>query len=44
MLGKAPKQEQQKLAASIDVALEVLPDIVVGDWNKAIQILHSQKA
>lgn len=44
VLGKAPKQEQQKLAASIDVALEVLPDIVVGDWNKAMQILHSQKA
>lgn len=44
VLGRAPKEEQQKLAASIDFALDVLPEIVAGDWNKAMHKLHSQKA
>lgn len=44
VLGKAPKEEQQKLAASIDFALDVLPEMVAGDWNKAMHKLHSQKA
>ena len=44
VLGKAPQDEQQKLATSIDFALEVLPDILRGNWTKAMQRLHSPKA
>lgn len=44
VLGIPSKQEQQKIATSIDFALDVIPEIVVGDLNKAMQILHNQKA
>lgn len=44
VLGRAPRSEQEKLDASIDFALGVLPDILAGEWNRAMQALHSQKA
>nr|WP_255263529.1 aminoacyl-tRNA hydrolase [Pseudomonas aegrilactucae] len=44
VLGKAPRAEQDKLDASIDFALGVLPDILAGDWTRAMRALHSQKA
>jgi len=44
VLGKAPRAEQDKLDASIDFALGVLPDILAGDWTRAMRELHSQKA
>lgn len=44
VLGRAPQAEREKLDASIDFALGVLPDILVGDWTRAMQRLHSQKA
>lgn len=44
VLGRAPRSEQEKLEASIDFALGVLPDMLAGDWTKAMQKLHSQKA
>lgn len=44
VLGKAPRAEQEKLDASIDFALGVLPDILAGDWTRAMRELHSQKA
>jgi len=44
VLGRAPRSEQEKLEASIDFALGVLPEILAGDWTKAMQQLHSQKA
>jgi PTH1 family peptidyl-tRNA hydrolase len=44
VLGKAPRAEQEKLDASIDFALGVLPDIFAGEWNRAMKTLHSQKA
>ncbi len=44
VLGRAPRSEQEKLEASIDFALGVLPDMLAGDWTKAMQQLHSQKA
>ena len=44
VLGRAPRSEQEKLDASIDFALGVLPDILAGEWHRAMQTLHSQKA
>ncbi len=44
VLGRAPRAEQELLSASIDSALEVLPQILAGDWTKAMHKLHSQKA
>ncbi|MFI8607421.1 aminoacyl-tRNA hydrolase [Pseudomonas sp. NPDC077649] len=44
VLGRAPRSEQELLDQSIDFALGVLPDILAGDWTRAMQKLHSQKA
>ena len=44
VLGRAPRSEQEKLEASIDFALDVLPEMLAGDWTRAMQQLHSQKA
>ncbi|MBD1550904.1 aminoacyl-tRNA hydrolase [Pseudomonas typographi] len=44
VLSRAPRAEQEKLDASIDFALGVLPDILAGDWARAMRELHSQKA
>lgn len=44
VLGRAPRSEQEKLEASIDFALDVLPEMLAGDWTKAMQKLHGQKA
>lgn len=40
----APQAEREKLDASIDFALDVVPEILAGDWTRAMQRLHSQKA
>ena len=44
VLGRAPRSEQELLDASIDFALGVLPEMLAGDWIKAMHTLHSQKA
>ncbi|WP_263145087.1 aminoacyl-tRNA hydrolase [Pseudomonas alcaligenes] len=44
VLGRAPRSEQDLLDTSIDFALAVLPEMLAGDWTKAMQKLHSQKA
>lgn len=44
VLSRAPRAEQELLSSSIDFALEVLPQILAGDWPKAMHKLHSQKA
>jgi PTH1 family peptidyl-tRNA hydrolase len=44
VLGRAPRREQDLLDASIDFALGVLPEMLAGDWIKAMHKLHSQKA
>lgn len=44
VLSRAPQAERQLLASSIEHALDILPEIVAGDWNKAMHQLHSQKA
>lgn len=44
VLGRAPRTEQDKLDASIDYALGVLPDVLAGDFAKAMRELHGQKA
>lgn len=43
VLSRAPRAEQELLSSSIDSALEVLPQILTGDWPKAMHKLHSQK-
>lgn len=44
VLGRAPHSEQELLDQSIDFALDVLPEILAGDWTVAMRKLHSQKA
>lgn len=44
VLGRAPRSEQELLDTSIDFALAVLPQMLAGDWTKAMHQLHSQKA
>jgi PTH1 family peptidyl-tRNA hydrolase len=44
VLSRAPRSEQELLDKSIDHALGVVPEILAGDWTKAMQTLHSQKA
>ncbi len=44
VLGRAPRAEQELLDTSIDSALGVLPEMLDGDWTRAMQKLHSQKA
>jgi PTH1 family peptidyl-tRNA hydrolase len=44
VLSRAPRAEQELLSTSIHSALEVLPQILAGDWTKAMHKLHSQKA
>lgn len=39
-----PRSEQELLDTSIDFALGVLPEMLAGDWTRAMQKLHSQKA
>jgi PTH1 family peptidyl-tRNA hydrolase len=43
VLGRAPRSEQELLDTSIDFALDTLPEILAGDWSKAMHKLHSQK-
>jgi len=42
VLGRAPSEEQTRLEQAIDDAIAVLPDIVGGRLQHAIQILHSR--
>lgn len=44
VLGRAPRAEQELLDTSIDFALGVLPEMLDGEWTRAMQKLHSQKA
>jgi len=44
VLGRAPRSEQDLLDTSIDFALGVLPEMLAGEWTKAMHKLHSQKA
>jgi len=42
--GSCATRRTGKLDACIDFALGVLPDILAGEWNRAMKNLHSQKA
>ncbi len=42
VLRKAPVAEQQLIEESIHNSLRALPDVVNGDWNKAMKDLHTQ--
>jgi len=44
VLSRAPRSEQELLDKSIEHALEVAPEMLSGDWTKAMQTLHSKKA
>lgn len=43
VLRKAPPDEQKLIEDSIDRAIEVLPLIIEGEWEKAMQTLHTNK-
>lgn len=44
VLSRASQHERELLSGSIDLALDVLPCMLTGDWAQAMQKLHSQKA
>lgn len=44
VLSKAPSKERELLTTSIEHSLDILPDIVTGNWDKAMHRLHSHKA
>ncbi|HUH57951.1 MAG TPA: aminoacyl-tRNA hydrolase [Pseudomonadales bacterium] len=44
VLGRAPRNEQELTSTSIEFALGVLPDLLDGNFSRAMQQLHSQKA
>lgn len=44
VLSRAPRSEQELLDKSLDFVFESLPQILAGDWPKAMHKLHSQKA
>ncbi len=44
VLNKAPQTEHEKILASIDEAIRHLPKMVMGDWQTAMNQLHSYKA
>ena len=43
VLHRASAEDQREIDASIDAALDVLPQVVVGDFQKAMNTLHGQK-
>ena len=44
VLSRAPRSEQELLDKSLDFVFESLPQILAGEWPKAMHKLHSQKA
>ena len=44
VLSRAPRSEQELTHTSIEFALGVLPDLLDGNFSRAMQQLHSQKA
>jgi PTH1 family peptidyl-tRNA hydrolase len=42
VLRKAPADEQNQIDESIDRAIDVLPLVIKGDWEKAMQTLHTK--
>ncbi len=42
VLKKAPAAEQSKIEDAIQQALHFIPDLVAGDWEKAMRELHSK--
>lgn len=42
VLQKAPTAERDLIASAIDNALDVMEDLVRGDWNRAMKDLHSR--
>jgi PTH1 family peptidyl-tRNA hydrolase len=43
VLRKAPADEQRLIDESIDRAIDVLPLVIKGEWEKAMQTLHTNK-
>lgn len=43
VLGRAPHGEQELMDQAIDHSLDVIPEIVSGDWAAAMNRLHSHK-
>ena len=42
VLKRAPQSEQELIEQAIDKALDVLPDLIAGDINKAMKNLHTK--
>lgn len=41
VLRKAPAEEQQLIDEAMERALDVLPTVIAGDWDKALRELHT---
>ncbi len=42
VLRKAPPAEREQIEASIDAAIETIPDLLAGEWNRAMKALHTK--
>ena len=42
VLGTPSKDDQDAIAHAIALAYEVMPDLVAGEWNRAVKKLHDQ--
>jgi len=43
VLRKAPPEEQTLIEQSMERALDILPQVIAGQWEKAMQALHTNK-
>lgn len=41
VLRKAPPDERQAIEASIDTAMDIIPELLSGEWNRAMKTLHT---
>jgi peptidyl-tRNA hydrolase, PTH1 family len=41
VLKRAPQREQELIEQAINKSLSVLPEVIAGDWNKAMKDLHT---
>ena len=41
VLRKAPSNERNDIYNSLDAAIKVIPDVLAGEWNRAMKTLHT---
>ncbi|MBQ0798530.1 MAG: aminoacyl-tRNA hydrolase [Porticoccaceae bacterium] len=42
VLRKGPPDEREHIEDTIDAAIKIIPDVLIGEWNRAMKTLHTQ--